>query len=107
MPKNKMINKNDDPNKKSPKPRAPLVLSEEKKEIFSRKDNVVEKVSFGSDEKSVLLCDGKERPIDRPKSKNIRHVESIGITVTEAEMSTNRALKKALGRLNAEINGNT
>ena len=58
-------------------------------------------------EKLVTVCDGKERPVDRPKSKNIRHVESIGITVTEAEMSTNRALKKALGRLNAEINGNT
>ena len=55
----------------------------------------------------VILCDGKERPIDRPKSKNIRHVESLGSSVTEAEMSTNRALKKALGRLNAEINGNT
>ena len=60
-----------------------------------------------SDENRVLVCDGKERPVDRPKSKNIRHVESIGITVTEAGMSTNRALKKALGRLNAEINGNT
>lgn len=60
-----------------------------------------------SDNNRVLLCDGKERPIDRPKSKNIRHVEPIGLTVTEAEMSTNRALKKALGRLNAEINGNT
>ncbi len=55
----------------------------------------------------VLLCDGKERPIDRPKSKNIRHVESVGSTVSAAEMSTNRALKKALGRLSAEINGNT
>ena len=61
----------------------------------------------GGSEKSVLLCDGKERPIDRPKSKNIRHVESLGSSVTEDEMSTNRALKKALGRLNAEINGNT
>ncbi len=61
----------------------------------------------GGSEKSVLLCDGKERPIDRPKSKNIRHVEPLGLSVTETEMSTNRALKKALGRLNAEINGNT
>lgn len=55
----------------------------------------------------VILCDGKERPIDRPKSKNFRHVEAIGVSLTEAELSTNRALKKALGRLNAEINGNT
>ena len=55
----------------------------------------------------VILCDGKERPIDRPKSKNIRHVEFVGASLTEAEMATNRALKKALARLNAEINGNT
>ena len=58
-------------------------------------------------ERTVTVCDGKERPIDRPKSKNIRHVETIGVSVEETEMATNRALRKALGRLNAEINGNT
>ncbi|MBR3818293.1 MAG: KOW domain-containing RNA-binding protein [Clostridia bacterium] len=58
-------------------------------------------------EKLVTVCDGKERPVDRPKSKNIRHVEYAGASVSEAEMATNRALKKALARLDAEINGNT
>ena len=58
-------------------------------------------------EGKVLLCDGKERPADRPKSKNFRHVESIGYSLNEEELATNRALKKALRRLNAEINGNT
>ena len=52
-----------------------------------------------SDKGSVLVCDGKERPIDRPKSKNIRHVECIGKSVTDTEMSTNRALKKALKQI--------
>ncbi|MBR5300241.1 MAG: KOW domain-containing RNA-binding protein [Bacteroidales bacterium] len=61
----------------------------------------------GSEAKKVLVCDGKERPVERPKSKNIRHVESLGISLDETEMQTNRMLKKALGRLNAEINGNT
>lgn len=61
----------------------------------------------GSEQKKVLVCDGKERPVERPKSKNIRHVESLGISLNESEMQTNRMLKKALGRLNAEINGNT
>ena len=78
MPKNKMINKNDDPKKKSPKPRAPLALSEEKKEIFSRKDNMVEKVSFGSDEKSVSVYGsdntdaplGFDIPVDKISQKN-------------------------------------
>ena len=55
----------------------------------------------------VILCDGKERPIDRPKSKNFRHVEATNASLTEDELSTNRALRKALRRLNAEINGNT
>ena len=55
----------------------------------------------------VLICDGKERPVDRPKSKNIRHVEITQISLSEEDIATNRALRKALGRLNAEINGNT
>ena len=55
----------------------------------------------------VLICDGKERPVGRPKSKNIRHVEITQALLSEAEITTNRALRKALGRLNAEINGNT
>ena len=58
-------------------------------------------------EKSVTVCDGKERPVDRPKSKNIRHVEYVGASIKEDEMTTNRKLKKALARLDAEINGNT
>ena len=49
-----------------------------------------------SENSSVLVCDGKERPIDRPKSKNIRHIECVGLSVTENDMRTNKALKKAL-----------
>ncbi len=59
------------------------------------------------EENRVLISDGKERPVDRPKSKNIRHVEITQALLSEAEITTNRALRKALGRLNAEINGNT
>ncbi len=55
----------------------------------------------------ILVCDGKERPVDRPKSKNIRHVEITQALLSEEELSTNRALRKALRRLNAENNGNT
>ena len=59
------------------------------------------------EENRVFVCDGKERPIDRPKSKNIRHVQATGFFVTESELETNRALRKTLRRLDAEINGNT
>ena len=58
-------------------------------------------------EKLITVCDGKERPVDRPKSKNIRHVQEVGFSLTQEETVTDRSLKKALARLNAEINGNT
>ena len=60
-----------------------------------------------ADGNRVLVCDGKERPIDRPKSKNIRHIGPTDSSLTEEDMRGNRALRKALGRLSAEINGNT
>ena len=52
-----------------------------------------------SENGSVLVCDGKERPIDRPKSKNIRHIERGGLSVTENDMRSDRSLKKALRQL--------
>lgn len=58
-------------------------------------------------DKTVLLCDGRERPLNRPKSKNIRHVEPTGAALTESELAGNKVLKKALGRMSAELNGNT
>lgn len=60
-----------------------------------------------ADKNCVQVCDGKERPVERPKSKNIRHVEATEFSLSEAEISTNRALKKALRRYSSEINGNT
>lgn len=48
---------------------------------------------------NVLVCDGKERPLDRPKSKNIRHIECTKFYVSENDMRSNKALKNALKRL--------
>ena len=55
-----------------------------------------------ADVKSVLVCDGKERPIDRPKSKNIRHVETTVFVLEEQDLVSNRALRRALRRLISE-----
>ena len=60
-----------------------------------------------ADKNCVQVCDGKERPVERPKSKNIRHVEVTEFSLSDDEISTNRALKKALRRYSSEINGNT
>ncbi len=57
--------------------------------------------------RTVTVCDGSERPLNRPKSKNIRHVEPAGVSLSESELAADRALKRALRRIDAELNGNT
>ena len=32
-----------------------------------------------AEERAVLLADGKNRPLDRPKRKNVKHVQLIGV----------------------------
>jgi ribosomal protein L14E/L6E/L27E len=53
----------------------------------------------------VFVCDGKERPLQRPKKKNPRHLEPTGLKLTPEQTATNRALKKALAGLLAGCNG--
>lgn len=50
----------------------------------------------GWEEEAVLLADGKERPLERPKRKNVKHLAATNYLLTEEEMTTNRALRKAL-----------
>lgn len=48
----------------------------------------------------VLLCDGKERPLEKPKRKNPKHVAVTHTELDAAEMATNRSLRKALALRN-------
>lgn len=57
---------------------------------------------FGTDGKYVSLCDGKERPVERPKKKNIKHIAVTGATVSSYDMAANGRLKKALYLLSAD-----
>lgn len=44
----------------------------------------------------LYVCDGKERPLSRPKRKNIKHL-SVTNTVVEKEIYlTDKSLRKAL-----------
>ena len=55
-----------------------------------------------ADEKRVLVCDGKERRLEKPKQKNPLHI-APSKTVLDAEaMATNRSLKKALAILESK-----
>ncbi|MBR6693403.1 MAG: KOW domain-containing RNA-binding protein [Clostridia bacterium] len=47
-------------------------------------------------EKSMLLCDGKERPLERPKRKNIKHIAPTDYEINREDLHSNRSLRKAL-----------
>ena len=53
----------------------------------------------GVDENYVYLCDGKERPLERPKRKNPKHVDATSFEVDVQNMATNRRLRKALSQM--------
>ena len=43
-----------------------------------------------------FVCDGKERPLERPKKKNAKHLEFTETVLCENDYITNRQLRKAL-----------
>ncbi len=44
----------------------------------------------------VFVADGKERPLERPKRKNIKHLQFTNARLDENSYKTNKSLKKAL-----------
>lgn len=44
----------------------------------------------------VFVCDGKERPLQRPKRKNVKHIAFTNTVLPENSYKTNKSLKKAL-----------
>jgi|LSQX01.1.fsa_nt_gb ribosomal protein L14E/L6E/L27E len=55
------------------------------------------------DEKYVYICDGKERPLSRPKRKNRRHVSPTRHCVESEAFRGNKALKKALSQISINL----
>ncbi len=47
----------------------------------------------------IFVCDGKERPLERPKKKNPIHLALTKYTLTDDETATNRALRRALNSI--------
>lgn len=46
----------------------------------------------------ALLCNGKDRPLERPKRKNLRHIRQTSAALTEEMMATNCSVRKALAK---------
>ncbi|MBR1811543.1 MAG: KOW domain-containing RNA-binding protein [Clostridia bacterium] len=51
---------------------------------------------IGTDAVRLLVCNGKDRPLENPKSKNPAHIEVTGTVLPPEAFRGNRALKKAL-----------
>lgn len=49
-----------------------------------------------TEDEYVYVCDGKERPLDRPKRKNKKHLAFTNTVLSENSYKTNKQLKKAL-----------
>ncbi len=50
-------------------------------------------------EKTVALCDGKERRLAKPKQKNPLHIAPSKTVLDAGSMATDRSLKKALAAI--------
>ena len=46
--------------------------------------------------KFAYLANGKQRPLEKPKKKNIRHLKDTGLALDQEKIQTNRRLKTAL-----------
>ena len=44
----------------------------------------------------LLVADGKQRPLQRPKLKNPKHVARTNMVIDEKSLCTNRSLRRAL-----------
>lgn len=53
-------------------------------------------VVVGIDDGMLLVCDGRERPLERPKRKNVKHLRFTNTRLDENSYKTNKSLKKAL-----------
>ncbi|MBQ2677043.1 MAG: KOW domain-containing RNA-binding protein [Clostridia bacterium] len=52
-----------------------------------------------TEENKVYLCDGKQRPLQRAKAKNIKHIKATKTVLSNEKMATNRELRRSLKQL--------
>ena len=57
---------------------------------------------ISSNDSVFFVVDGKERPLERPKLKNPKHLKLTGYCLSEEEYRSNKALKAALKRFQAK-----
>lgn len=53
-------------------------------------------VVINEDENFLYVCDGKERPLERPKRKNPKHLCFTNTVLGQNSYETNKSLRKSL-----------
>lgn len=56
----------------------------------------------GEENGFVLVADGRERPLERAKVKNPRHLEKTSASIDAVSMAGNKILRKTLNRLSKQ-----
>ncbi|MGN0485848.1 MAG: KOW domain-containing RNA-binding protein [Acutalibacteraceae bacterium] len=56
-------------------------------------------VTVGLEGEKVLVCEGKHRPLERPKRKNPKHLEATEMFLDRDSMATNRKIRKTLNKI--------
>ena len=57
----------------------------------------------GVDPPCVLVCDGKRRPLERPKRKKLFHLAPTAAILPEEALQTNRQIHTALRRFQEKL----
>lgn len=72
--------------------------------VFSKAGRDKEKamVIVAETENYLLVCDGKERRLERPKRKNPKHLRFTNQYLKAHQFETNRALRKTLKAIGYE-----
>ncbi len=55
-------------------------------------------VIAGFDKNRVLVCDGRQRKLEKPKAKNPKHIKETEILLDEDSIATNRKIRKTLNK---------
>ncbi len=56
-------------------------------------------VIAGFEQNRVLVCNGKSKGLEKPKRKNLRHIEITDTVLDGDSMATNRKIRKTLNKL--------
>lgn len=57
-------------------------------------------------DKYAMVCDGKYRTLERLKKKNLIHLKLTNTVLSDADMTSNRAVRLALKPFNESLNTN-